>query len=290
VVLAGLLAALSQSGSRLRDQTFLFQGAGGAALGIANLLVAAMMKLEGACVEEARARIWMRDIKGLVVKERSSGGISEQMQPFAQDHGTEVFDLSEAVNVVQPSVLIGAAAVSGAFTPEVVQDMANFNLNPIILALSNPTSVTECSAEEVYSNSEGRAIFASGSPFPDYHGFGRRFSPSQSNNAYVYPGVCLGVLTAGLHHVPDSVFLTAAEVLAGAVTEQELSEGRIYPSLSRLREVSVKIGVKVAEEAYNEGTASTYPEPANMEEFITSQLYDHNYSPALPTTFSWPGN
>ena len=185
-----------------------------------------MMKLEGACVEEARARIWMRDIKGLVVKERSSGGISEQMQPFAQDHGKEVFDLSEAVKVVQPSVLIGAAAVSGAFTPEIIQDMANFNLNPIILALSNPTSVTECSAEEAYSNSEGRAVFASGSPFPDYHGFGRRFCPSQSNNAYVYPGVCLGVLTAGLHHVPDSVFLTAAEVLAGAVTEQELAEGR----------------------------------------------------------------
>ena len=184
------------------------------------------MKLEGAAVEEARERIWMRDIKGLVVKERSSGGITEQMQPFAHDHGTEVEDLSEAVKVLQPTVLIGAAGVRGAFTPEIIQDMAKFNKNPIIMALSNPTSVAECSAEEAYSNSEGRAIFASGSPFPPYLGFGREFHSSQSNNAYVYPGICLGVLSAGLHHVPDSVFLTAAEVVAGAVTEEELAEGR----------------------------------------------------------------
>ena len=191
------------------------------------------MKLEGAAVEEAREKIWMRDIKGLVVKERSSGGITEQMQPFAHDHGTEVEDLSEAVKVLQPTVLIGAAGVRGAFTPEIIQDMAKFNKNPIIMALSNPTSVAECSAEEAYSNSEGRAIFASGSPFPPYLGFGRELHSSQSNNAYVYPGICLGVLSAGLHHVPDSVFLTAAEVVAGAVTEEELAEGRlVFPKFT----------------------------------------------------------
>merc|ERR1711936_317173 len=156
-------------------------------------------------------------------------------------------------------------------------DMASFNQQPIIFALSNPTSMAECTAEEAYTHSEGRAVFASGSPFPTFQGFGKTFEPGQGNNAYIFPGLSLGIIGAGIRHVHESIFLFAAEGLSNLVTEEDLQVGRMYPPLSKIKQVSIKIASKVAEEAYKEGMASTYPEPKDKESFIRSLLYNYNY-------------
>jgi len=289
VAVAGVLAALKATNTRLADHTFLFQGAGEASIGIANLIAMAMEKKEGIPREEAIKKIWLKDSRGLIVKDRSDGGISEHKAPFAHPH-SEMKDLGEIVKELKPTCLIGAAAQPKVFTPEIIRDMATFNKMPIIFALSNPTSKAECTAEEAYTHSEGRAVFASGSPFPAFEGFGKRYEPGQGNNAYIFPGASLGVIATGIHHISDAVFLSAAEALADMVGAADLEVGRLYPPLNKIREISVKIAARVAEEAYADGTASTYPEPKDKEAFIRSTLYDYDYSKttALPTMYPWP--
>merc|ERR1719357_622973 len=289
VAVAGVLAALKATNTKLKDHTVLFQGAGEAALGIANLIAMAMEKREGVPYAEGLKRIWLKDSRGLIVKNRPEGGISNHKAPFAHEH-EPMADLGEIVKKIKPTILIGAAAIPNVFTPEIIKDMATFNEKPIIFALSNPTSKAECTAEQAYENSEGRAVFASGSPFPTYHGFGKTYEPGQGNNAYIFPGASLGVICTGIHHISDELFLSAAEALANMVTEEDLAVGRLYPPLSALREISIKIATKVASEAYADGTASTYPEPEDKEAFIRSTLYDYNYDKVsyLPALYSWP--
>ena len=180
----------------------------------ANLVVRALEKREGIPKEEAIKKIWLKDSKGLIVKGRPEGGINEHKAPFAQDH-EPIQDLGEMVKVLKPSVIIGAAAVPGVFTQEIIEDMARMNKHPIIFALSNPTHKAECTAEQAYKWTEGRAIFASGSPFPDYEINGKIYKPGQGNNAYIFPGVALATICCGIHHISDDIFLASAEALAG---------------------------------------------------------------------------
>jgi len=289
VALGGILASLKATNTKLSDHTFLFQGAGEASIGIANLIGMAVEKREGIPFDEAIKKIWLKDSRGLIVKDRSDGGISVHKAPFAHPH-SEMKELNEIVKELKPTVLIGAAAVPKVFTEEILKDMATFNEKPIIFALSNPTSKAECTAEEAYTHTDGRAVFASGSPFPVFEGFGKRYEPGQGNNAYIFPGVGLGVIATGIYHISDKVFLTSAEALAELVTDADLAVGRLYPPLSDIRKISLKIAVKIAEEAYEDGTASTYPEPKDMDAFIRDTLYDYNYdgTTTLPKQFSWP--
>jgi len=289
VAVAGILAALKATNTKLSDHTFLFQGAGEAAIGIAHLIAMAMGKREGVPMEEALKKIWMKDSRGLIVKDRPEGGLSEHKMPFAHPH-EPMKELGDIVKEIKPTCLIGAAAVGGVFTPEILRDMASFNERPIIFALSNPTSKAECTAEEAYTHTDGRAVFASGSPFPALEMFGKRYEPGQGNNAYIFPGVALGVICTGIRHISDDVFLSAAEGLADIVTEDDLKVGRLYPPYHEIRNCSIKIAVKIAEEAYKDQTASTYPEPEDKEEFIRNQLYDYNYDgvSALPSRYEWP--
>lgn len=288
VALAGILAALKGSGKGLKEHTFLFQGAGQAAVGIALLITMALQKREGLSREEALKHVWLRDSRGLVVLDRPSGGISEPKAPFAHQH-PPMEDLMEIIRDIKPTCLIGAAAIPGVFTPEVLKEMAELNDRPIIFALSNPTSKAECTAEAAYTNTEGRAIFASGSPFPTFEGFGKRFEPGQGNNAYIFPGASLGVIAAGIKHIHESVFLFAAEGLAGMVSSEDLEVGRVYPPLHNIKEISLKIAVKVAEESYKDGMASVYPEPEDKEAYIRGLQYNANYEATtnIPTTYSW---
>uniref|UniRef100_A0A8C6IWZ9 Malic enzyme n=2 Tax=Melopsittacus undulatus TaxID=13146 RepID=A0A8C6IWZ9_MELUD len=285
VAVAGIFAALRITKNKLSDHKFVFQGAGEAATGIAYLLLMAMEK-EGVPREDAIRKIWMVDSKGLIVKGRSH--LNHEKEIFAQDHPS-VNTLEEVVQKVKPTAIIGAAAVAGAFTEKLLKDMAAFNERPIVFALSNPTSKAECTAEQCYRLTEGRGIFASGSPFPKVTlPNGQTFFPGQGNNAYVFPGVALGVTACGIRHISDEIFLITAESIAAQVTEQNLAEGRLYPPLDTIREVSLKIAVKIVDWAYKHGHASWYPEPADKEAFVKQLMYSPEYDSFVVDDYRWP--
>ncbi|XP_017113845.1 NADP-dependent malic enzyme [Drosophila elegans] len=283
VAVAGLLASLKIKRTQLRDNVLLFLGAGEAALGIANLCLMAM-KAEGLSEEEAKTRIWMVDSRGVIIRDRPKGGLTEHKLHFAQLH-EPIDTLLEAVRKVRPNVLIGAAAQGGAFNQEILELMADINETPIIFALSNPTSKAECTAEEAYNYTKGRCIFASGSPFPPVTYNNKKFYPGQGNNSYIFPGVALGVLCAGMLTIPEAVFLVAAERLAELVSKDDLSRGSLYPPLNSIVSCSVAIAEKVVEYAYKNGLATVRPEPANKLAFIKAQMYDLDYPRSVPATY-----
>ncbi|KAK7108037.1 NADP-dependent malic enzyme-like [Littorina saxatilis] len=286
VAAAGVFASLRITGKKLTENTFVFLGAGEASIGIAELLALAMRE-EGLSREESYKRIWLVDSKGLIISDRPTGGINHHKEPFTKPF-KHLTDLEEIVNEIKPTVLIGAAASPGAFTENVLAAMGKHNERPIIFALSNPTSMSECTAEQAYTITQGRCVFASGSPFPSCTLNGKTFIPGQGNNAYIFPGVALGVLTCGVRHIEDKIFLHAAQALANLVTDEHLAEGRVYPPLSDIQSVSLAIAVDLAEYVYKEGMASAYPEPDDKEAFIRSFLYDTDYESFEPETWDWP--
>lgn len=272
VALAGIFSAMRVTGGELKHQRLLFLGAGEAGTGIADLVVYAMTT-EGLSPEEGRERCWFMDSRGLVV--RSRGDLAEHKVPFAHDH-EPIQDLLDTVKELRPTVLIGVSGQPGAFTQEVIEAMAGINNRPVIFALSNPTSKAECTAEEAYKWSDYRAIFASGSPFGPVEGKGRTFVPGQGNNAYIFPGVGLGAVISRARHVTDDMFLAAAKALANQVSEEDLSLGRVYPSLKKVREVSVAIAESVAEVAYERGLAQQ-ERPDDLAGFIKASMYEPVY-------------
>uniref|UniRef100_U5EW70 Malic enzyme n=1 Tax=Corethrella appendiculata TaxID=1370023 RepID=U5EW70_9DIPT len=286
VALSGVFASLRITKTSLSENKIVFQGAGEAALGIAGLIVMAMMA-EGMTQEEARKRIWMVDSKGLIVKDRPKGGISGHKHDFAHEH-EPIDSLADVVKQLKPTVLIGAAAIAKAFTPEILKTMADNNERPVIFALSNPTSKAECTAEEAYTHTDGKAVFASGSPFPPFTYKGKTFHPGQGNNSYIFPGIALGVICAAVKKIPEDVFLISAKRLAELVTEADLEQGSLYPPLETIQLCSLKIAAKVMDYAYETGIASYFPEPQNKEEFIQSQMYNTNYKSAIQNVYAWP--
>ncbi|KAM7382484.1 hypothetical protein PAMP_002211 [Pampus punctatissimus] len=285
VAVAGLLAALRITKSKMCDHTIVFQGAGEAAMGIAELISMAMEK-EGLAKPECLKKIWMVDSKGLIVKGRAN--LTHEKERFAHEH-PQMKTLEDVVQQLKPTAIIGVAAVAGAFSEQIIRDMASFNERPIIFALSNPTSKAECTAEQCYTLTEGRGIFASGSPFdpvvlPD----GRTFYPGQGNNAYIFPGVGLGITACTAQHITEEIFLTAAETLAHLVTEKDLAEGRLYPPLSSIREVSLKLAVKVVEYAYKHNIATLHPEPSDKEAYVHSLIYGTDYDEFAVDSYRWP--
>lgn len=272
VALAGLLSALRVTGGKLTDQTLLFLGAGEAATGIADLVVSAMVA-EGASEAEALRRNWLVDSRGLVVGNRP--GLTEHKLRYAHDQAP-IGDFLGAIQSLKPTAIIGVAAVGGAFTPEVLQAMAAINDRPIVFALSNPTSKAECSAEQAYRQTGGRALFACGSPFDPVELDGRTFVPRQGNNSYIFPGVGLGAIASGTRLVTDEMFMAAARALAQLVSESDIEQGSLYPALPRIREVSAHIAAAVAGIAYERGLA-TGQLPNDLVGYIQSQMYDPHY-------------
>jgi len=273
VALAGLIAALRLTGGRLRDQRLLFLGAGEAGTGIAELFVAAA-QAEGLSLDEARACCWFVDSQGLVVRSRA-GELAEHKLPYAHDV-PYVATFAEALKIFRPTALLGAGRTPRMFTREIITAMAELNARPIIFALSNPTSKAECTAEEAYQWSDGRAIFASGSPFPPVSLNGRTFVPGQGNNVYVFPGIGLGALACEAASLPDSIFLTTAHALADQVSADDLAQGRVYPSLTRIRDVSARIATAVAGDAYRAGLARR-PRPDDLEAYIRGCMFEPAY-------------
>lgn len=268
VALTGVYSAVRVTKKPLAEQTFLFLGAGEAATGIANLIVDALVD-EGMDRAEALKHCCLFDSKGLVTAART--GLAENKQPFAHEL-PECRTFLEAVRAVRPTGIVGVAAQPKAFDAAVLREMAAINERPIIFALSNPTSRAECDAETAYRETDGRALFASGSPFAPVELNGRTFVPRQGNNSYVFPGLGLGAVFAQAEWMPTGMFLAAARTLAETVSEEDLERGSLYPSLSEVRDVSMKIGVAIAEYAYEHGLARN-ERPADLEAAVKAFMY-----------------
>ena len=272
VALAGLYAAMRMIGQKITGQKILFLGAGEAGTGIGDLIVSAMMN-EGLSQTEARQRCWFADSRGLVVKSRRN--LPEHKLRYAHEFRDLPYFL-DAVKALKPTAIIGVSGQPSTFTQPILEEMARCNERPIVFALSNPTPRCECTAKEAYVWTQGRAIFASGSPFDPFTLEGITYEPGQGNNAYIFPGVGLGVIACRAKHVTDEMFLAAAQTLAAEVSEDDFKRGSIYPPLGYIREISAKIATAVCEVAYQQGLAGN-PRPNDLAAYINSQMYEPNY-------------
>ena len=272
VTLAGLKSAIRITGKSLADTRVLFFGAGEAAVGIADLISASLMA-QGLPEAEARKRCWLVDSKGLVVASRTD--LTDHKRKYAHAHAP-VADFASAVNALKPQAIVGVAAVGRMFTQPIIQAMSSFNERPIVFALSNPTTKSECTAEEAYAWSNGRAVFACGSPFAQVNFGGKTFVPRQCNNSYIFPGVGLGVVACKARRVTNEMFLATADTLAGMVSEADLAQGSIYPPLANMRAVSAAIATSVADVVFKLGLADV-PKPADTAAFIHDNMYEPSY-------------
>lgn len=272
VTLAGLLSAARITGAPLLGRPLLFHGAGAAATGIADLIVSAQVR-DGARPEDARGRIWFMDSHGLVVADRDD--LEAHKRPYAHPH-RRVAALADATEALKPAALIGVSGQPQSFSEPVLRAMARHHERPVVFALSNPTAKSECTAEQAYRWTDGRAVFASGSPFPPCHLEGRRFVPRQGNNAYIFPGVGLGVTAARARHVTDDMFYAAAQRLAREVSDHDLALGALFPPLSAIREVSARIAGAVAAAAYDAGLAAG-GRPADLVAHARAQMWEPAY-------------
>jgi malate dehydrogenase (oxaloacetate-decarboxylating)(NADP+) len=272
VALAGLVSALRVTQGALSEQRLLFLGAGEAATGIAELTVAAMVRA-GASPAQAHRNCWLFDSQGLVVAGR--GELAAHKRPFAHQHAPQSQFL-QAVQELRPTAIIGVAATAGTFTREVIEAMSRLNERPIIFALSNPTSKSECTAQQAYEWSAGRALFASGSPFDAVTLNGRAFVPRQGNNSYIFPGVGLGAIAVRARRITDEMFLAAARALALQVSAEDLAQGSLYPPLAHVREVSAHIAAAVAAVALDQGHAGI-ARPPDLLAHVRACMYEPRY-------------
>jgi malate dehydrogenase (oxaloacetate-decarboxylating)(NADP+) len=271
--LAGILTAARVTGKKLVEQRILFAGAGEACLGVGGIVIAAMRR-EGLPEAEAKRRCLFVDSKGLVITSRND--LAPHKRPFAQDRGPGP-DLAAAIEGFRPTALIGASGRGGLFTQPVLEAMGRLNERPIVFALSNPTSKSECTAEQAYAWTNGRAVFASGSPFAPVTAGGRVHVTGQANNSSIFPGVGLGLLVSGSNRVTDEMFFAAARALAAQVSDAEVEQGSIFPAAARLREVAAAVAAAVAEVAYDQGLA-TNPRPADLSAHVAQAMYVPRYT------------
>ncbi|CAH0484776.1 unnamed protein product [Peronospora farinosa] len=249
VVLAGLLAAVPITGKPISKQKFVFLGAGTAGTGIADLISLAISRETGKKVEESRKQIWLVDSRGLIVKSRTNSLQPHKLPPY------------------------GVCTITKAFNKEVCEKMSELNEHPIIFALSNPTSKAECTAKEAYTFTNGKCIFASGSPFDPVEINGKLYVPGQGNNSYIFPGVGLGVVASRLTHVDDEIMIIAAKTLASLTTPADLETRCVYPPISSIRDVSLKIAEAVAEYGFQQGF-STISKPENIMQYLRDFIYN----------------
>ena len=273
VTVAGLYNALKITKGKLKDQRVLFLGAGSAGIGIANMIVSAM-ELEGLTVEKAQSQISLFDVNGLLTTDTK--GLSEQQKKYAHKQ-KQTKDFVEAINAIKPTILIGVSTVKGTFTQQVIEAMTKLNDRPIIFALSNPTDHAECTAQDAYGYSDGKAIYAAGVQFDPVQIKGKTYYPSQANNFYIYPAVGLAVVATEAKHVPDEIFIEAAKALADQVTKEQLDKGALFPQQSAVQETSIKTAIKCTQKIIDLGLARV-KKPESVEDLVTSLLYKPEYS------------
>jgi len=273
VALAGIYAALRITGQKLTDQRFLFLGGGSAGTGIAELIGQAMT-MEGMDIREARSRNALFDVNGLLVTSRTD--LADFQKPFAEDRAP-ISSFVDAVRAIKPTAIIGVSTVPKLFNREVIAAMAEINERPIIFPYSNPTSRSECTAEEAYRWSDGRAVFASGSPFPPVEINGRRFVPGQGNNVYIFPAMGMAVFATEAERVTEEMFIVAAQAVAEQVSEENLSTGLIYPPQSHILEASLHVAERIAAYIFDRGLARV-PRPDDVGALVRARTYRPVYT------------
>lgn len=273
VSLAGIVTALQIKNETLKDQRILFAGAGSAGIGIAGLIVEAMVA-EGLDEQEARARISMFDIGGLIEKGRD--GLNAWQRLYAHE-GRPTRDLADAVEQVRPTILIGVSTVGGLFTEKVVRAMANHCDRPVIFPLSNPTDKAECTPEQAYAWTDGKALVACGVQFPDVTVGGRTHHPGQANNFYIFPAVGLAVYATRPERITDAMFVEAARGTAEQVGSDLRDKGMLYPSQRNILETEVTTAARVAEFIFDQSLA-TVERPRDVRRWIEDMLYTPAYA------------
>jgi malate dehydrogenase (oxaloacetate-decarboxylating)(NADP+) len=277
IVLAGMINAAKIKGTKLSEEQYLFLGAGSAGIGLANLLCSAMVE-EGLTLEKARSRVYMFDINGLL--ESSRKDLFDFQKPYAHKHAP-TRDFVAAIESIKPTTLIGVSTVGGAFTQKVIEAMSRLNKRPVILALSNPTEKAECTPEQAYGWSNGKAIYAAGVQFPPVHFKGQIFLPGQANNFYIFPAIGMAVFATQASRVTDQMFIEAARAVADQVPSNLLNQGLLYPLQSNILEAEIQTAARVAKLIFDSDLARV-KRTGDMVTFIRSHVYKPEYHPAIP--------
>jgi malate dehydrogenase (oxaloacetate-decarboxylating)(NADP+) len=272
IVLAGMINAVKLKGTKLKDEKYLFLGAGSAGIGLANLLCSALVA-QGISLKEAQSRVYMFDINGLL--EASRTDLLDFQKRYAHNHAP-TRDFVAAIESIKPTTIIGVSTIGGAFTQKVVESMSRINQRPVILALSNPTEHAECTAEQAYTWSKGNAIYAAGVQFAPVHYNGQTFLPGQANNFYIFPAVGMAIFATQAKRVTDEMFIEAGQAVADQVPSELLKQGLLYPLQSNILEAEVQTAARVAKLVFDSGLARV-ARPADMLAFIRKQVYQPQY-------------
>jgi len=272
ITLAGMINAAKIKGTKLKDEKYLFLGAGSAGIGLANLLCSALV-CQGMSLKEAQYRVYMFDINGLL--EASRKDLVDFQKPYAQEHAP-TRDFVAAIESIKPTTIIGVSTIGGAFNQRVIEAMARINARPVILALSNPTKHAECTAEQAYTWSKGKAIYAAGVQFPPVHYNGQTFLPGQANNFYIFPAVGMAIFATQAKRVTDEMFIEAGQAVADQVPSDLLKQGLLYPLQSNILEAEIQTAARVAKLVFDAGL-SRVARPADMVAFIRQQVYKPEY-------------
>jgi malate dehydrogenase (oxaloacetate-decarboxylating)(NADP+) len=273
ITLAGMINAAKLKGAKLKDEKYLFLGAGSAGIGLANLLCSALVA-QGMSLKEAQSRVYMFDINGLL--EASRTDLHDFQKPYAHQHAP-TRDFVAAIESIKPTTIIGVSTIGGAFTQKVIESMSRINQRPVILALSNPTEHAECTAEQAYTWSKGKAIYAAGVQFAPFHYDGQTFLPGQANNFYIFPAVGMAIFATQAKRVTDEMFIEAGQAVADQVPSELLKQGLLYPLQSNILETEIQTAARVAKLIFDSGLARV-ARPADMVAFIREHVYKPEYS------------
>jgi malate dehydrogenase (oxaloacetate-decarboxylating)(NADP+) len=276
VVLGGIIGSLRVSHKKLSEHTYLIVGAGEAGLGIAELISNAIMDEKDITIEEAREHIFLVDSRGLITKDRPTGGINHEKAPYAHSYPKHIDNLHDTIMDLSPSVLIGVTAQPKIFTKELVQHISSKHVMPLIFPLSNPTSKAECTAVEAYTWTNGNCVFASGSPFGIVELNGKKYIPGQGNNTYIFPGVALAIVYTNAKRVTDDMMMIAAKTLADCLTDEDVASGRVYPPLEKIRDVSARIAAAVGAYIFDHNL-TTMEKPTDLLQYMRDKQYKSVY-------------
>ncbi|MFL5281985.1 MAG: NAD-dependent malic enzyme [Rhodopila sp.] len=276
ITLAGMINAVKLKGTQLKDEKYLFLGAGSAGIGLANLLCSALVD-QGMTLQDARAHVHMFDVNGLLESTRTD--LVDFQRPYAHPH-PPTRDFVAAIRSIKPTTIIGVSTIGHAFTQPVIEAMTELNERSVILALSNPTEHAECTAEQAYTWSGGKAIYAAGVQFPPVHLKGQTFLPGQANNFYIFPAVGMAIYATRASRVSDEMFIEAAKAVADQVPEPMLRQGLLYPPQANILETEIKTAARVARLAFDSGLARV-DRPTDIEAFVRSHVYQPMYQPLV---------